>query len=82
MKSVSLINCEVLTVENGEETTVGYINVGSVPRVGEYIWFSEPKRGETSWIVVDVAHWVGHGNYPGQEYHRVCLFVEPTKKKQ
>lgn len=77
---MNTIACEVLTVENGEETHVGHINLYFLPRVDEYIWFSEKKKGHSSWIVEEVAHHVGNGE-PGScplGYQTVVIYVKPT----
>ena len=74
------ISCEVLTTENGEEIHVGHINVYVPPRAGEYIWFSEKKKGHSSWFVEEVAHHVGNGNlgsYP-LGYQSIVIYVKPT----
>ena len=45
---MNYIECQVLTVKDGEELTVGNIAVYSIPKVGEYIWFSKERLGHTS----------------------------------
>jgi hypothetical protein len=76
------ISCEVMTIENDEEVTVGHINVYSVPRVCEYLWFSEKLRGHSSWIVDEVCHWVGNGQFGAfpQGYQKCAIYVKPTKQ--
>lgn len=74
------ITCEVLTIEDDEERHVGHLNVYFPPRVDEYIWFSEKKRGHSSWIVEDVAHHVGNGilgSYPAG-YQSIVIYAKPT----
>ena len=75
---MNYIECQVLTVKDGEELTVGNIAVYSIPKVGEYIWFSKERLGHTSWVVEDVAHWVGDGelgSYP-MGYQRVAIYAK------
>ena len=77
---MNTISCEVLTMENDEETHVGHLNVYFPPRVGEYIWFSEKKKGHSSWIVEEIAHHVGNGNlgsYP-YGYQSIVIYAKPT----
>lgn len=71
------ISCVVLT--NTDER-IAHINVYAIPRVGEYLWFSQERAGHTSWRVVEVAHWVGNGDR--QEYQEVALYVKPTKEEK
>ena len=74
------IACEVLTIENDEDVTVGHINVYSIPRMGEYLWFSERLRGNSSWQVEEVCHWIGNGklgSYP-HGYQHCAIYVKPT----
>lgn len=75
------VTCEVLTEENGEEVTVGHINVFQIPRVGEYIWFTKDRKGHTSWIVEDVAHKVGDGELGSllNGYQNISIYVKPTR---
>lgn len=77
---MNTISCEVLTIENNEETHVGHLNVYSVPRVGEYIWFSEKKKGHKSWVVEEVAHHVGNGNFGSYTmgYQSIVIYATPT----
>jgi hypothetical protein len=76
MEKSNFIKCEVMLED---ETFVGRIRVLQVPRVGEYIWFSEERLGHTSYIVEQVAHWVGMGDGM-MDYQNVALFVIPTNQ--
>ena len=78
-----VMNCEVLTIKNGEETHVGNISVYTPPKVGEYIWFSEKRRGHTSWVVEEVAHHVGNGEFGSytQGYQSVVVYAKPTMSR-
>ncbi len=67
------IQCDVMT---DDESHVGHIKVLAVPRIGECLWFSQKRKGHTSYRVIDIAHWIGNGE--GQAYHKVAVFVEPT----
>lgn len=74
------IRCEVLTVKEDEEIHVGHIHVYLIPRKGEYIWFSEKLEGHSSWVVEDVCHHVGNGNfdvYP-MGYQSIVIYAKPT----
>lgn len=77
------IKGEVLTMEINEETHVGHVFIYAVPRKGEYIWFSEEKKGHRSWLVEDVAYHVGHGNLEGyrEGYQSVVIYATPANKK-
>ena len=76
---MNTITCQVLTIQNEEEIYVGRLEVYIPPRAGEYIWFSEERKGHSSWIVEEVAHHVGDGktNYLSG-YQHVTIFVKPT----
>jgi hypothetical protein len=73
------IACEVLTIENEEETHVGHINVYSIPREKEYIWFSEKRKGYRFWTVEHVAHHIGNGNFGAYPmgYQSVVIYAKP-----
>jgi len=58
------------------DTLLATLQIEEIPRVGEYLWFTDGRReGHTSWRVIDVAHWVAGSHL----YHRVCVYVEPTR---
>ncbi|MCA1021577.1 hypothetical protein [Halobacillus litoralis] len=76
---MDLLHCEIMTVIEGEEKTVGHINVHSAPREGECIWFSQNRLGHSSWTVNEVCHWVGSGEL-GIGYQKVAVYAEPTIK--
>lgn len=74
------ISCEVLTETNGKMKRVGDIKVHSIPRKGEYIWFSEERIGHSSWMVEDVCHWVGNGEYSTSSTgeQKTTIFAKPA----
>jgi len=75
---MNIMTCEVLTDEEKEEVSVGHIKVHSIPQKGEYLWFSKPRRGHTSWIVTYVANWVGDGDIHSPGYHNIAVYAIPT----
>lgn len=77
---MNAIKCEVLTVENGDEVHVGHASVYAIPRKGEFLWFSEKKKGHSSWVVQDVAHHVGNGSFGSylEGYQSVVIYAVPT----
>lgn len=75
------ILCEVIFEKDDEEMTIGHLRLFSIPRVDEYIWFSEKRQGHSSWIVSEVAHHVGSGDVEESVigYHTAVLYVKPTQ---
>lgn len=77
------IKCEVLNDESGEEVHVGNLSVYAIPRKGEYIWFSEYRNGYSSWVVKEVAHHVGNGDFGSYPtgYQSVVIYATPTDEE-
>lgn len=75
------IQCEVIFEKDDEEITVGHLRLFSIPRVDEYIWFSEKRQGHSSWIVTEVAYHVGSGKWEDTSigYQTAVLYVKPTR---
>ena len=78
---MNAIECNVVfETENEEETTIGHLKLFSVPRVGEYVWFSEKRYGHRSWTVTEVAYHVGSGRHEDSStcYQTAVLYAKPT----
>lgn len=74
---MNYIKCQVVT---DDEIFVGHADLFALPRVGEYIWFSEERLGHRSWVVKEVAHHVGSGEFGAYTggYQSVVVYAVPT----
>ena len=74
------LKCEVAFETEEGETTIGHLKLFTVPRVGEYIWFSEKRHGHRSWTVTEVAYHVGSGRHEDSStvYQTAVLYAKPT----
>ena len=74
------LECAVAFETEEGETTIGHLKLFSVPRVGEYIWFSEKRYGHKSWTVTEVAYHVGSGRHEDSSnvYQTAVLYAKPT----